>query len=290
MKEIYYSLHRKFFKITNPLLYLYLKKKNPIMRVEINGQIIKVPFNHSGPLYQKEFEKYDRQLGKICKNVFDKLNGISVIDIGANIGDTSVNIGLKEAEYLAVEGDKEFFALLEENTQNYSVHYENVFLSDNEKRGYRNVITSGTGALVEDDNSEVNIITLDKLMQMKYSDFKADIIKIDTDGFDFKVIRGGRDYIRNTKAVIFFEWDKEKLNEQREDELSIFQELGDMGYEDLIIFDNFGNKMVSVKLTDTKLLRDMAEYSMSKDKRIDYYDVLAIHKDSPVSASDFECL
>lgn len=284
MREIYYYLHKM------PVLNRCFKKGNPIMQVKVNGQIMKLPFNHMGPIYQASFENYDRQLGKICQIVFEKLHGVNVVDIGANIGDTIINIGLREAQYLAIEGEKEFFSLLKENTQNYHVSYENVFLSDSEKSGYRNIITAGTGALVEDDNSEVNIVTLDRLMEEKYSSFRADIIKIDTDGFDFKVIRGGRNYIGNTKPIIFFEWDKGFLNGQKEDELSIFQELDNMGYKDIILFDNFGNRMMPVSTTDTKILEYMINYTMNKDKRIFYYDVLAIHKDAPFSVNDFECL
>jgi len=191
---------------------------------------------------------------------------------------------------LAIEGEKAFFPLLKENTRNYNVYYENVYLSDDEKSGYKNIITNGTGKLVEDNNNEVDIITLDKLMRTKYNDFKADIIKIDTDGFDFKVIRGAGNYIANTKPLLFFEWSKEDLNIQGENELSIFPKLEAMGYRDLLLFDNFGNKMLLTTTDNTKVLEYMANYTVNKDKLIHYYDILAIHKDSLFSCEDFEYL
>ncbi len=191
---------------------------------------------------------------------------------------------------MAIEGEKAFFPLLKENTRNYNVYYENVYLSDDEKSGYKNIITNGTGKLVEDNNNEVDIITLDKLMRTKYNDFKADIIKIDTDGFDFKVIRGAGNYIANTKPLLFFEWSKEDLNIQGENELSIFPKLEAMGYRDLLLFDNFGNKMLLTTTDNIKVLEYMANYTVNKDKLIHYYDILAIHKDSLFSCEDFEYL
>lgn len=191
---------------------------------------------------------------------------------------------------MAIEGEKAFFPLLKENTRNYNVYYENVYLSDDEKSSYKNIITNGTGKLVEDNNTEVDIITLDKLMRTKYNDFKADIIKIDTDGFDFKVIRGAGNYIANTKPLLFFEWSKEDLNIQGENELSIFPKLEAMGYRDLLLFDNFGNKMLLTTTDNTKVLEYMANYTVNKDKLIHYYDILAIHKDSLFSCEDFEYL
>ena len=189
---------------------------------------------------------------------------------------------------MAIEGEKAFFPLLKENTRNYNVYYENVYLSDDEKSGYKNIITNGTGKLVEDNNNEVDIITLDKLMRTKYNDFKADIIKIDTDGFDFKVIRGAGNYIANTKPLLFFEWSKEDLNIQGENELSIFPKLEAMGYRDLLLFDNFGNKMLLTTTDNIKVLEYMANYTVNKDKLIHYYDILAIHKDSLFSCEDVE--
>ena len=293
MKKIssfmYYYFQPKRFIITIPFVYSFFKKKNPIMEVEMNGQMVKIPFNHMGLRYQREYENYDRQLGKICKVIFDRIGQINVVDIGANIGDTLVNIGLGGG-YLAIEGEKAFFPLLKENTRNYNVYYENVYLSDDEKSGYKNIITNGTGKLVEDNNNEVDIITLDKLMRTKYNDFKADIIKIDTDGFDFKVIRGAGNYIANTKPLLFFEWSKEDLNIQGENELSIFPKLEAMGYRDLLLFDNFGNKMLLTTTDNTKVLEYMANYTVNKDKLIHYYDILAIHKDSLFSCEDFEYL
>ena len=191
---------------------------------------------------------------------------------------------------MAIEGEKAFFPHLKENTRNYNVYYENVYLSDDEKSGYKNIITNGTGKLVEDNNNEVDIITLDKLMRTKYNDFKADIIKIDTDGFDFKVIRGAGNYIANTKPLLFFEWSKEDLNIQGENELSIFPKLEAMGYRDLLLFDNFGNKMLLTTTDNIKVLEYMANYTVNKDKLIHYYDILAIHKDSLFSCEDFEYL
>lgn len=98
MKKIgsfmYYYFQPKRFIVTIPFVYCFLKKKNPIMEVEMNGQMVKLPFNHMGPRYQREYENYDRQLGKICKIIFDRIGKINVVDIGANIGDTIINIGL----------------------------------------------------------------------------------------------------------------------------------------------------------------------------------------------------
>lgn len=97
MKKINTYIYNYYLKpkhITLPFIYTYLKKKNPIIETEINGQLVKFPFNHMLPVYQMKYEKYDRQIAQICKIIFDKIGKLNMIDIGANIGDTIINIGL----------------------------------------------------------------------------------------------------------------------------------------------------------------------------------------------------
>ena len=55
---IYYYFQQKRFIITIPFVYSFFKKKNPIMEVEMNGQMVKIPFNHMGLRYQREYENY----------------------------------------------------------------------------------------------------------------------------------------------------------------------------------------------------------------------------------------
>ena len=57
---------------------------------------------------------------------------------------------------------------------------------------------------------------------VKQANFSPNFIKIDTDGFDFKVLRGANNTLKTYKPVIFFEWDKIHLQAQNEDFLSIF--------------------------------------------------------------------
>lgn len=271
-------------------LYPYFLKRNPIVEAEVNDQNIKIPFSHMLPFYQKQFEKYDKQLGNIAKIIFNKKGKIDVIDVGANIGDTIINIGLKEGGYLAVEGEKRFFDLLKYNTKDYDAFYENIFLTDSTDKKYKSVVAHGTAKIIKDDNSEITIMTMDELMETRYNNFKADLIKIDTDGFDFKVIRGARNYISVVKPSIYFEWSKEDLSIQGEDELSIFYDLQRMGYENIILFDNFGNKILSLHTNDIEILKQMSNYTTNKDKRIYYYDIFAFHKDSVLSLNDFRNL
>lgn len=285
-----YFLTRGKNKVTRHL-YSYLCRKNPIIRTEVNNQQLFLPFSHMLPFYQKWFENYDRQLGRICGVIAEKRNSLSVIDVGANIGDTIINIGIKNGKYLAIEGEESFFEILRKNVKEYSVSIENIYLTDNENdQTYSSVVGHGTANIVKDGrNSNISLMTLSNLMKTKYRDFHADLLKVDTDGFDFKVILGGEEYIKAEKPLIYFEWCKEYLNLQGEDEVSIFPYLRNLGYEKLLLYDNFGNIMTMLSTDETESLKLLNEYSErgGENRRIFYYDVLVIPKESDFTYKDF---
>lgn len=50
----------------------------------------------------------------------------------------------------------------------------------------------------------MRFFTLDSIVTIYH--FEPNLIKIDTDGFDFKVLRGAQRTLKEYAPVIFFEW------------------------------------------------------------------------------------
>lgn len=266
-------------------------KGNTIIRTQTNGQKFYCNFSHKLPFYQKEFPLYDRQLSKLCHYMHNgQKRTINIIDVGANVGDTVLNIGLKDAFYLCIEGNEEFAKLIQYNLKHrYNYSIETCYLTDNpNEKNYRPETTNGTNRLVLSDNNHyeggVFTQTLDKLIDAKYKDRIFDLIKIDTDGFDFKVIRGAIQILKRWKPLVFFEWDKAYCKEQGEEPLSIFPILDNLGYSDCILFDNFGNPFDFVRTNELTKLGDYIEKTIG-DGLPFYYDVLAVNKEGASSAS-----
>lgn len=248
-----------------------------------NKQIIHCDYTHKIAEYQKNFPKYDRQLAQICDFLKKKKqDSLNIIDVGANIGDTVINIGQKDAFHLLIEGNRTFYKYIEKNLKQYRYKIEYTFLSD-EEDNVSPISHDGTAKLTKTDASSGMVShTLDDVLATKYDDIKFDILKIDTDGFDFKVLRGATKLLEEQAPFIFFEWDKMFLNEQNEDELSIFKYLENKGYQHLILFDNFGNYFATSNTADITLLKTYIEGTRIDGKPF-YYDVLAIPANSPVT-------
>lgn len=237
------------------------------------------PFSHKLLFYQKEFPLYDKQLSKLCHWMGNKMDRkVNIIDVGANVGDTVRNIGIKDAFYLCIEGDRSFSKYIKPNLKGYDYAVEKVFLND--KKNTSNFVvesSNGTGHLkmTEGATEEINLITLDELLETNYRYIKFDLLKIDTDGFDFRVIRGAQNCLQRWQPLLFFEWDKAFCNEQGEDSLSIFPALNELGYKECILFDNFGNVFDKVDTNNTSLLKSYIENTIGEGLPY-YYDVLAI--------------
>lgn len=289
----YYTRDDKNARRTNRIYQNLLKKGKGdcVIMSETNKQRFFCNFAHQLSFYQKQFPLYDRQLSKLCHYMHNELKRpINIIDVGANVGDTVLNIGLKDAFYLCVEGNESFARLIQYNLKHrYNYSLETCYLTDNPtEKNYRSETTNGTNRLVLYDNNSydrgVFTQTLDQLIDAKYKDRIFDLIKIDTDGFDFKVIRGAIQSLKQWKPLLFFEWDKAYCKEQGEDALSIFPLLDDLGYSDCILFDNFGNPFDFVQTSDITKLCDYIEKTIG-DGLPFYYDVLAVNKEGAFNAS-----
>lgn len=204
-----------------------------------------------------------------------------MIDVGANIGDTVVFTNIPEGKYLLIEGEDSYNQLIDKNlkqnhipTQNAIV--ENVFIGDCDKH-FSNNLQDGSGSLKASlDKKGITTVSLDDVV--KKHNFKPNFIKIDTDGFDFKVIRSAKETLKQYTPILFFEWDKFFLKNQNENPLSIFPILQKLGYYDIFIFDNFGNLLCRENINNLDNLQRLLDYTEKSNKNIYYYDLLTLHK------------
>lgn len=208
---------------------------------------------------------------------------LHMIDVGANIGDTAIFANAKEHYFLLIEGEEKYNTLIQNNLflnnafpHKQNIIVENTFIGDT-KGNFINTVQNGTGTLSltsEILKNNVKIQTLDHIVQKHH--FIPNFIKIDTDGFDFKVIRSAETTLKQYQPLVLFEWDKFLLKNQNENPFSIFGFLKKLNYKDLIIFDNFGTLLCKEKIDNYDNLQLLLDYTEKSNKNIFYYDILAI--------------
>lgn len=151
---------------------------------------------------------------------------------------------------------------------------ETTLIGEDNNANYQITLKDGSGILRQSNSAKSQFATLQEILQ-KHK-FNANFIKVDTDGFDFKVLRSGMEFIKSHRPSLYFEWDRTFLEAQGEDYLSIFAKLADCGYGWAVIFDNFGYLLCAVDICDRRNLTLLMRYTTHSKQNIYYYDVLLL--------------
>ena len=252
--------------------------KDPIISYDIGKFKIKMPLSHELGIYQIGTEFLTNQ-GRITSHLQNKYNDLSIIIVGANIGDSIATIkNYADVSILAIDGESSIFTLLRENTKQFTkTTLINIFL-DEEEQDIQGVlaIQEGTATFSKgiDEKQITKTSTLEKTLNENNNFWNSKAIFIDTDGFDFKVIRGAKNWLSQIQPLIYFEYDPFHLNNQNENGLFIFETLINLGYTKLLIYFNNGEYFCSSNLTNSIFLEDIHEYASYQNGNF-YYDICA---------------
>ena len=144
------------------------------------------------------------------------------IDIGANIGNHSIYFADHVKEVHAFEPNPTVFRILKINSEyKKNINCYNYGLGETKGKYQLNIDQDNLGASFVDidnknkDNSQESIsINIDKLDNILENFNHADLIKIDVEGFEENVLKGGKNFIKKFQPIILFEQllesDKEK--------------------------------------------------------------------------------
>jgi len=252
-----------------------LKFHDPIVSSKIGSEKMLMNLSHMLPIYKATLKLYDTTLPRIVKYVESKNKNPIIIDVGANVGDTAALI-LEVSEntiVLCIEGSSDFTYLLEKNfDENKNVFIEKCFLTDiNTTQNKKLISQNGTATLssLNSGTDDVYTDTLDNIIKNKYSHLNFDILKVDTDGYDYKVIRGSKNIISSNKPLIYFELVPMLLKNNNEEVISIFTFLQELNYSDVMIYDNLGYLLGLFKITNIRSIEMLIEYIDSKNMYLD---------------------
>jgi len=253
----------------------------------INGLVLKLPMGHRLPTYQAKYLKYDKFLPFIVKRLEV---GSSILDIGANCGDTLAAIvpAGPRLRYCAVEPSDNYYKYLEQNIETIRKAFPLVTLSysksliGNSDGLYTLIEKDGTATAVKVQKqagvAEKNSKTLDKtsltqLVKAQDSQFRLRLLKTDTDGMDWDVINSGLEVIKDAHPILFFECDPQNAEAFLAYQSSL-EKLNNLGYHNFYIFDNYGEYVCCLNKVST--LVDFIRYCYAQTHRtIHYIDVVA---------------
>ena len=184
------------------------------------------------PIFYKTVSFLNRKLKQYNNGIIRlaPFNGIPknvnvkwVLDVGANVGDVAVNAlkSYPHSQVICFEPVQATYSILSARLEPYSnrVHIFQCALSDKNEAGEINITTfhgansiSPQAKFHQDCNPHVRELGREKIKLVKLDDFavnfpsqKIDVLKIDVEGHELSVLKGGIQFISKNVDVIIIE-------------------------------------------------------------------------------------
>ena len=233
-------------------------------------------------------------LTRVCAEIGAHEPRFHAVDIGANVGDTLALIRSGwSCPCICIEGDPRCFALLQRNLQLFNAtSAHNIWLGEATASASVVMAKAGWNTTFElpaagSEGTTVRLMAFDEFIQAHPARSLIRMFKCDAEGYDLRILRGARAFLRDVKPVLLFEYNRENLDPLGEDGISTLELLRQIGYDSALVYDNKGRLLLKCSFRDKSLLLDLHEYSDGKTGMINYYDIITWHQDDNPWMSKF---
>ena len=210
----------------------------------IHGRHVIVNAGYSYPAFYRRWPTYNDPLVELVYQAnVAKGSPVTLVDVGAAVGDTALlvmercpgKVGLVHC----VEGDAEFFGYLQRNLSGLpSVRLHQALLSDVDG-DIAGLVRVHKGTASAQGAEPAAATTLDSVLAADGGP-PVDVLKIDTDGFDGKILAGARLLLARDQPAVIFEWAPRVYDATGQDRYRPFEVVADAGYRWLVWFDKYG--------------------------------------------------
>jgi FkbM family methyltransferase len=288
-----YNLLVSAYNYRNNMIWRYLwrkviEKNNKVpIRSRIHQYSVIMNCGYTYPLYSRIFPNFNNPLLELVFQSSISLNRkITIIDVGAAIGDTMLMLernlpGIIE-QYVAIDGDEEFFFYLEKNLSSIGKGYFlNAILSD-DVENIKNLVRTHSGTASSQGKETVKTTTL-ALEVNKLNLSYLDIIKVDVDGFDGRVLGGSVDILNKYQPGVIFEWHPILYKETGNDYQSPFNILSDIQYKRYYWFTKYGEFSHFTYMPNDLTIEKLAQICLNGKHDYDWhYDIIALPESSKI--------
>jgi FkbM family methyltransferase len=258
---------RKIKKILFYFKYKLLKNIRILFKIDqkikIGSRIMVLPPGHPLSMWASLHKDYDNFLPKLVKRMN---SNESIIDIGANVGDTLFRFidTNSKPNYFSVEADQYFFKYLKKNKELLEKEIQdkvtliNELVGKNLKGNLTQKSNLGTKFLVESpdglETKSLDEIIIDRNIQ------NIKLIKVDVDGYDYNVLLSAMNEIKKNKPSLFFEY----MSLNKIEYIELIKMLYEIGYSEWTIINNYGSVIF-----EKKHYKDVLDYiNLEKNSKI----------------------
>jgi FkbM family methyltransferase len=271
--------NRARYRLLRGIRRLRLLISDPRVTFSLRAYNLRLPLSHELPFYRRTFADYATNLGRVSFYVRQKYPDFTMIDVGANIGDSVAIVrSYGDIPVLCLEGEPRFFRLLKENTRNLpAVEIEQTFIGAPGDQ-ISSIEANGGNAQVflGQTLSRASICTLSEALERHPRFATAKLLKIDAEGFDCRIIASDANLLKKTKPILFFEYYPKCAELIGQKAFPVFTTLSSLGYSMILIYHNLGRYFISLTLDQQDALQDLHHYISDLGG---YFDVVAFHKE-----------
>jgi FkbM family methyltransferase len=271
--------NRARYRFLRGIRRLRLFVSDPEVNCSLGAYNLRLPLSHELPFYRRKFPDYACNLGKLSFHTRRKYPHLTMIDIGANIGDSVAIVrSYSDHPILCLEGEPRLFQLLKENTRNLpAVEIEQTFIgAPGDHVGSIDVRLGNAQVLLGPTPGRASICTLSEALARHPRFATAKLLKIDAEGFDCRIIAAETELLKTSKPILFFEYYPKCSELVGQKAFPVFTTLSSLGYSMILIYQNVGSYFMSLTLDQVEALEDLHHFISDQDA---FCDVAAFHSE-----------
>ena len=202
---------------------------------------------------------FEDQLADILKCCTDP-NRPDVIEVGANIGTTFITVAqdYPALRFHCVEPVPEFYDLLKKNAATYAASNARLYplalaaQADSEIKIH--TLLGTAGATRRFDGYIDAVLTMrSQSLDSVFAAARPSLVKIDVDGFELEVLKGGKKLLSTWRPLLYLEYD-----------LAIMKRVGSSAEELHTLLQELGYRKIQVWDTDDKNLGELTSFEELK--------------------------
>lgn len=249
----------------------------------IHGRKVVVNYGYTYPINARQFPDLNAPLVELAYQTWKaKGDKIRFADVGAAVGDTVLllHANLPEAfsGFVCVDGDAEFFQYLKQNLSHLKDGRLVLAMLSAEEETVSDLIRTHFGTASAQGSRQVIATTLSTILNEP-----VDLLKIDVDGFDGKVLAGARQALEQYRPTVIFEWHPILCQQTGNGWSDPFIILQAAGYSRFLWFTKFGDFSHFMFQFDGAAVDALAKYCLVDVPTDWHYDVVALHESSAVN-------
>ncbi len=267
-----------------------LKLTDPDIIARIDGFLFRTPFSSNIVLFQFDSPLYDAVLPRLARLMHAARGGLVMVDVGANVGAVTYRASRDTpGHFLCIEANPRFKASLTHNLAQIPKSRARFAALTNESRHVtvrHNYIDGNSNIEPAAEGGDLlEFVTLDEALGTEVNFPTPNLVKIDTEGFELKILNGASRMLREIHPPLFIEFFPEFIRREGGEPDALFDLLGRHGYDRFIFYDGGGNLLASVTRDQTEQLQSLRRYC---ELRRSFFDVAAFHTTDAALCRDFE--